>query len=132
MVKRKILIAEDDADDQQFFTDFLQLRTDVVLLPIVENGEELLKALNNLSYENDLPHYIILDQNMPRKNGLQTLQTLKADERFSHIPVMIYSTFTDENLIQCGAESGACLVFPKPLSKAGYNEMLDALFATAG
>jgi len=132
MVKRKILIAEDDADDQQFFSDFLQLRTDVVLLPIVENGEELLKALNNLSCENDLPHYIILDQNMPRKNGLQTLQTLKDDERFSHIPVMIYSTFTDENLIQCGTESGACLVFPKPVSKEGYNKMLDALFATAG
>lgn len=39
MIKRRILLAEDDEDEQQLFTDFLKTRKDIFLMPIVENGE---------------------------------------------------------------------------------------------
>ena len=47
MLKRKILLAEDDADDQQFFNEFLQNRDDITLLPVADNGEVLFEISND-------------------------------------------------------------------------------------
>lgn len=127
MLKRKVLLAEDDADDQRFFSEFLEDRDDIILLPIADNGEILFEILQHIDGTN-LPDLIILDQNMPKRNGLQTLRLLKADSRYAHIPVSIYSTYTDEELIKKGFESGAFQVVSKPISKEGYHQMMNSLF----
>ena len=124
MIKRKVLLAEDDLDDQIIFTDFLKGRSDLHLLKPVDNGEALLERLF-ANRENELPDIIILDQNMPRRNGLQTLQQLKQDERFANIPVVIYSTYIDQMLTNAALELGAYKVATKPVSKQGYNKMMD-------
>jgi CheY-like chemotaxis protein len=62
---------------------------------------------------------------MPKKNGLQTLQLLKESERYIHIPVMIYSTYTDEQLKKNSFQLGASAVVTKPTSKEEYNKMMD-------
>ena len=105
MLKRKILLAEDDEDYKYFFMDFLQSRSDIILMPIVENGIALVELLEKLNTDDELPDFIILDQNMPKRNGLQTLQILKKQSRYAHIPVMIYSTYTDDQLIKKGKHS---------------------------
>lgn len=128
MLKRKVLLAEDDEDDQRFFNEFLEHRKDIVLMPIANNGEILFEMLEELAKDTDLPDLIILDQNMPKANGLQALRLLKADSRYAHIPVSIYSTYTDETLIKNGLEAGACFVVSKPVSKEGYLQMMDRLF----
>jgi CheY-like chemotaxis protein len=124
MVKRSILLAEDDVDDQNIFRDFLKDRPDLHLLTPVENGEALMETLLSKDDEK-LPDIIILDQNMPKRNGLQTLQQLKQDERFANIPVVIYSTYTDQMLTKAALELGAYKVAAKPVSRAGYNEMMN-------
>ena len=123
----KILLAEDDHDDQKLFREFLEDRTDIHILPIVENGEELLESLKLISTTSELPGLIILDQNMPKLNGLQTLKELKNSEIYAHIPVMVYSTYTDAHLVNSCAAEGACAVISKPISKDGYHEMMDDL-----
>jgi CheY-like chemotaxis protein len=123
----KILLAEDDGDDQKLFIDFLQHRIDIEIMPIVENGVELVKKLDGITDPEALPHLVILDQNMPKQNGFQTLKILKSSSLYSHIPVMVYSTYTDQNLIKTCNEHGACAVVTKPISKEGYNEMMDEL-----
>ena len=128
MLKRKILLAEDDEDDQHFFIDFLKSRDDIILMPIVENGIALFELLEKINKDEELPDYIILDQNMPKKNGLQTLQNLKNESRYAHIPVMIYSTYTDDQLIKKGTELGACMIMAKPLTKEGYDQLVNAFF----
>ena len=128
MLKRKVLLAEDDADDRQFFNEFLENRDDIILLPIADNGEVLFEILQHITKITDLPDLIILDQNMPKTNGLQALRLLKADGRYAHIPVSIYSTYTDEELIKKGFESGAFQVVSKPISKEGYHQMMDSFF----
>lgn len=129
MTVSRILLAEDDADDKALFCDFLSHRNDIELLPIAENGVELIEALYNTTDE-DLPHVIILDQNMPKRNGLQTLAKLKEDDRFLHLPVVIYSTYTDDQLINSSNAAGAALVMAKPTSKQGYEEMIDVILQT--
>ena len=127
MVK-KILLAEDDADDQKIFETFLAHRTDINILPPAENGEEVFRLIE----EGHVPDLIILDQNMPRKNGLQTLQTLKEMPAYTHIPVIIYSTYADSNLIQKSLSLGAAEVWSKPITQEGYNQMIDAVLKFIG
>jgi DNA-binding NarL/FixJ family response regulator len=123
----KILLAEDDGDDKNFFYDFLKHRHTLELMPAKDNGEELINYLQNVTDEALLPDAVILDQNMPKCNGLDTLSRLKADERFRHIPVMIYSTFIDNQLRERAMQAGAILVASKPSSQEGYNSMIDEL-----
>ncbi|CAN5632473.1 response regulator [soil metagenome] len=124
LIRKKVLLAEDDYDDRIFFLEHLGERTDVELMPIAENGVEVLKYLNTLK-SNDFPDLIILDQNMPMKNGIQTLEELKSIEAFASIPVVIYSTYADSHLIETCMNKGAETVVTKPLAKKEYEDMMD-------
>jgi CheY-like chemotaxis protein len=126
-VTRKILLAEDDPDDREMFALFTKERADVILLSIAENGVELIEFLMDIDTSKYLPDIIILDQNMPKQNGLQTLQILKRTPRYYNIPVFIYSTYADESLAQSGARAGAMGLFAKPYTIEGYHKMLDKI-----
>ncbi len=123
----RILLAEDDADDQGFFHEFVRNRNGIKLLPIVENGEEVFEYLDACGDATQLPDAIILDQNMPKRNGLQTLQLLKTSERYGAIPVMMYSTYADEGLVRDSTAAGAAAVLYKPVDAEGYNKLLDVV-----
>lgn len=129
MKRKKVLLAEDDLDDQQLFYDFLNHRTDIHLLPMVENGVELFHTLNMIAYDDGLPQIIVLDHNMPKRNGFQTLELLKATPRFQHIPVMIYSTYIDQQLTDACYKKGASTVMTKPITKEDYNKMVEAFLS---
>ena len=125
MSPKRILLAEDDIDDQKLFYDFLRHREDIVLMPVAENGVHLFDSLEKITSSDDLPDLIILDQNMPKRSGLQTLQLLKDTIRYAHIPVIVYSTYTDQQLIKISSEMGAFSVASKPVTKDGYDEMIN-------
>ena len=127
MPPKKILLAEDDQDDRYLFEDYLSIREDILLLPIAQNGVEVRDFMEKNSSSNKLPDIIILDQNMPMQNGIQTLVSLKEDKRYLHIPIIIYSTYADHQLVKNCTSRGAAMVISKPLSKAGYQEMMNEI-----
>jgi CheY-like chemotaxis protein len=123
-IPKKILLAEDDPDDRGFFFEFLEHRRDLLLLPPVENGEEVFQFLEK-AQNGSFPDLIILDQNMPKCNGLQTLAILKNNNHYENIPVFVYSTYTDDYLVQRSMQLGARSVLEKPFSPEGYQKMID-------
>lgn len=125
MLKKRLLLADDDIDDRSFFYDFFEDRHDIELMPAAENGLEVIDILNAVQNDSDLPHLIVLDQNMPKMNGKQTLDFLKSNERYSEIPIIIYSTYSNKQLIEECSQSGALLVAPKPTTYAGYQQMIN-------
>ena len=127
MHKKTLLLAEDDEDDRMLFSDFLQDRSDFVLLHSCENGMEVIEYLDSIKDAEDFPSLVVLDQNMPKMNGSQTLQSLKNNERYSNIPVAVYTTYTDKRLIDECYQSGALTVVSKPISPSGYHVMMDEL-----
>jgi CheY-like chemotaxis protein len=89
---KKILLVDDDVEDRDIIKDALgDLGYDSVI-HFEENGENALSFLESAFVSGNLPNMVILDLNMPRMNGTQTLRRLKDDERFRNIPVIIYST----------------------------------------
>jgi CheY-like chemotaxis protein len=101
----KILLAEDDYDDKNLFHEYLDNRKEIVILPIVETGKELFECLSKMK-PTDFPDWIILDQNLPIKSGLEILDQLKSNATYCNIPVIIYSTYTDNHLINEGKLGG--------------------------
>jgi len=88
----KILVADDDADDRAILQDaMIELHASQVLC-FAQNGEEALRLLGSDFNANYKPALIILDLNMPKLNGTETLRRIKSDERFNSVPVIIYST----------------------------------------
>lgn len=128
MSVKQILLAEDDKDDRYFFFEFLKDRTDFTLiLPVAENGIEILEMLQNS--QAPLPDIIILDQNMPKQNGLQTLDILKNNDRYQHIPVILYSTYASESLSEQSLKAGASKVLSKPSTVEGYHKMMNDILS---
>lgn len=92
MAHKKILLADDDADDRTIIADAIRVLSNEEVMCFAENGEEAIKVLTG-NYENgELPCLIVLDLNMPKMNGTETLRQIKNDIRFKDIPVIIYST----------------------------------------
>lgn len=95
--KKVILMADDDPDDQLLAKDALtecQLDAD---LHCVSDGEELLNYLHRRGRFTDaekypLPHLILLDLNMPRKDGREALTEIKAHPDWRRIPVVVFTT----------------------------------------
>ncbi|MFC5411640.1 response regulator [Larkinella bovis] len=129
LTRKKILLADDDRDDIQFFIDFLGNRRDINVLACVSNGVEVLAYLNQVTRLEEWPDVIILDQNMPRKTGTETLELIQSKNWLAPASCVIYSTHIGPELIQEGKQLGAKLVKAKPVSEEGYNEMMDEILA---
>ena len=125
MRKVKVILVDDDADDRYLFDIFFADRPDLLLLPNVCDGIQLLDYLARLENSSEYPDLIVLDQNMPRMTGTQTLKVLKSHSQYKDIATVIYSTYTDQNLILEGTLLGAKSISSKPMDKEWYFKMMD-------
>lgn len=126
MIKKRVLLAEDDADDRLIFTEFFtELCKDTLLLESVEDGLEAIKLLKNTSEDSHLPSLIVLDLNMPKMNGRETLSYLKSSVRYRNIPVIVYSTHHEISVTKEFEKLGASMVMAKPDSYDGFKHMIQ-------
>jgi len=122
----KVILADDDKDDQQLFEEALN-HTDVpTQLTTADNGQELMDNLHDTTIPN--PDIIFLDINMPVKNGKECLKEIKADEELKDIPTVIYSTSDNEKDINETYSEGANLYVPKPTSFSKIILILKHIF----
>ena len=84
-----VLLVDDDKDDQEIFQEAVSMIDPEINCLLANDGAQGLSQLETLT---SLPNYIFLDVNMPRMDGKEFLKLVKADSRFSSIPVVIYST----------------------------------------
>jgi CheY-like chemotaxis protein len=86
-----IVIVDDDADDREILRDAFDSAADGQKYSFMENGDALMEFLEGHK-ENGLPSLILLDLNMPGKDGREALKEIKTDRRFSHIPTIVFTT----------------------------------------
>jgi CheY-like chemotaxis protein len=121
---KKILLVDDDADDRQIFEELLHELDPDSIVNNAENGLEMVDMLNNAT-DDDLPGLIILDQNMPRMTGKESLVFLKGEPRYKDIPTIVYSTYQVRDFYQECLEMGAQDVVAKPDTMQAYREMIE-------
>ncbi|NML22489.1 response regulator [Pseudoflavitalea sp. G-6-1-2] len=120
MQKRFILIAEDDADDRFLLQTAFEENGLTDPLEFVENGIELMeyldKVLQNKTLDMNYPGFILLDLNLPKKDGREVLKEIKQHPELRKIPVVVFTTAKNENEIKRCYEAGANSYVVKPVS----------------
>ncbi len=127
-----ILIAEDDAEDRMLTTEAMNESRLVNRIDFVEDGEELMDYLNNIGKYSDsknypLPGLILLDLNMPRKDGREALREIKSSPHLKKIPVIILTTSKAEEDIIRTYDLGVNSFITKPVTFNGMVNVMQAI-----
>ncbi|MES2648709.1 MAG: response regulator [Bacteroidota bacterium] len=119
-------MVDDDIDDQEIFSIALNEIEHKVDCVFANDGMEAIQKLEtDPMFE---PDYIFLDLNMPRMNGKQCLSEIKKIKRLSNIPVIIYSTSSENKSITEVKKIGATAYITKPSSIPELAQKLTEFF----
>ena len=126
-----ILMADDDADDRMLTKDALEESRVLNELRFVQDGEELMDYLHRRGKYADAesspkPGLILLDLNMPKKDGREALKEIKADPNLRRIPVVIITTSKAEEDIFRSYDFGASSFITKPVT---FDRLVDLMKA---
>ena len=119
-----ILYIDDDSDDCLFLKSSLEDTGHHTNLVCASDGEEAVRYLNSVS-PSLLPDLIVLDLNMPRWDGRQTLSYLKSQPHLASIPVVVLSTSESNMEKDACAKLGAASYFKKPFHYDGYKSIVN-------
>jgi len=127
-----ILMADDDADDCLLVQDALRELNHDCRLRFARDGEELLDYLYRRgefvgNADAPRPDLILLDWKMPRKDGREALQEIKAAPELKSIPVVVLTTSTSEDDVRYAYDSGVNSYLAKPVTFRALVEMMDTL-----
>jgi len=127
-----ILMADDDEDDRLLTLDALKESRVLNNLFCVEDGVELLEFLRREGKYSDpkdspRPSLILLDLNMPRMDGREALQEIKADPALRGIPVVILTTSKEEEDMLRGYDLGCASYITKPVNFEGLVDLMRTL-----
>ena len=124
----EILLVEDSPSDADLTLEALAAGKIRNHLSIMRDGEQALEFLHHQGRYADAPRpdLILLDLNLPRKDGREVLTELKADDDLKTIPVVVLTTSTSEMDVQAMYELHANCYIVKPVD---FNKFLDAVKA---
>ncbi|WP_020606601.1 response regulator [Spirosoma spitsbergense] len=126
-----ILIADDDTDDRLFIEKAFRQNGYTQAITFVEDGEELMEYLYRYGRYNEQnapwPNLLILDLNMPRKNGFQALGEIKDDPKLRRLPVVVMTTSSADEDVLKTYNLGVNSFVTKPFNFNRLVEMVDAL-----
>lgn len=127
-----ILLADDDPDDRKLTQDAFVENRLVNVLNCVEDGEELMEYLRRQGRYVDqkdapLPGLILLDLNMPRKDGREALKEIKADPELRRIPIVVLTTSKAEEDILRTYDLGVNSYVTKPVTFKSLVELVKVL-----
>jgi len=127
-----ILVADDDADDRLLIKEAFEEARLLNPIHFVEDGEDLLdylkrkKKYSNL-VDTPLPGLILLDLNMPRKNGFEALKEIKSDEELKQIPIVVFTTSKIEEDIYSSYNLGVNSFITKPVTFQSLVSVMETL-----
>ena len=119
------LLADDDEDDTELFGEALSAIEPPVNFYHVETGQAVFQFLSN--GQNKKPNIIFLDINMPEMSGWQCLSKLKNHIEYKDIPVIMYSTSSNQREKEIAFELGAWGFFTKPSDLKMLLKVLDSI-----
>ncbi len=107
-----ILLADDDADDREFFSEAILELKIASAVSLFKDGKELMDYLVDQDSIN--PNILFLDLNMPCKTGIECLKEIREKRAFDNLSIAIYSTSSSERDIEETFNSGANIYIKKP------------------
>jgi CheY-like chemotaxis protein len=122
MKKITIFYVDDDQDDLDYFESAVSSIEKDVELYTHNHPEALLSALHNPPPH---PHLLFVDLNMPGINGFEILENVRNSPKHQSLPVVIFSTSTDKNVIEKSKRLGASYYLPKPTNYSKLKQSIE-------
>ena len=124
-----ILLVEDNPDDIQLTKKALNENKSIHKLYVTKDGVETMAFLNRVGKFQDAPKpdIILLDLNLPKKNGREILAEIKNDPKLLHIPVVVLTISTDEKDIFSSYSSYANCYLTKPIEFEKFFDIIKMI-----
>lgn len=123
-VKHTIFIVDDDADDRDAIMDAFMHNKPESDFGLMSSGDELLKKLRSAGH---YPSLILLDLNMPGKDGKAVLEEIKTDKELRHIPVIVLTTSASVKEKSAAYKLGANCFVTKPDTFTQFIKITDSI-----
>lgn len=124
-----ILLVDDDAGDCRLVQESLRDSKRISKVNVVNDGDEAIAYLKGKGEHKKAsrPDLVLLDLNMPKKDGFETLKDIRADRELSDLPVIILTTSTDERDVQKSYKLHASCFVSKPTKLDDFNRVLHEI-----
>lgn len=125
----RVLMIEDNPGDSDMIRERLQTSRLWIELMVLEDGESASRYLARERPWTDAPRpdLILLDLNLPRRNGWELLAQIKTDDGLRHIPVVVLTSSDVERDIALSYEHGANAYITKPVDFEGFVRVVNAV-----
>jgi CheY-like chemotaxis protein len=120
--KRLIVLIDDDADEHYLLSKLIEIHHPDLKIVAIEDSSVTLSRLDLLD---SLPSFILLDLYMPKKNGFEVLQELRAITRYNQLPIIVCSNSSNPDDEARCKELGASLFTQKPSSYKDLSIILN-------
>jgi two-component system response regulator len=129
MAEKTILLVEDNPDDAELTLMALTRITGVNNIIVAHDSVEVLQYLTqpDANRPDLLPTVIFLDLKMPKINGIEVLQRLRATERTRYVPVVMLTSSDEQQDILGAYTAGANSYIRKPVDSRRFNEVLEKI-----
>jgi two-component system, chemotaxis family, response regulator Rcp1 len=127
MSARSILLVEDNAGDVRLTREALREADVSVELTAVADGEQALAFLRGEGAGTRRPDLILLDLNLPKKNGLEVLEEIKRDPELRRTPVIMLTTSSSTRDIAACYDRGVNCYVVKPLDLDDFTRLVQAI-----
>lgn len=125
----QILLVEDNPGDLDLMLEALEESKLIINLTVAKDGEEAMEVLNRQGDHRNapVPDIILLDLNLPKKDGREVLAEIKASEQLHRIPVVILTTSSAESDILKAYDLNANCYITKPVGLQQFLEVVRSI-----
>lgn len=119
-----ILLVEDNEGDILLTTEALQESKIVNKVTVLKDGKMAIDFFKNIKNKEDVPDLVLLDINLPKKNGLEVLHYIKSSEKYKQVPVIMLTTSSSESDILNSYKNYVNCYITKPIDA---NDFINAV-----
>lgn len=123
-----ILCVDDDEDDHFFIKEIIQSQGHSFEIREARNGLDALNYLQDGLKKDELPCLVIMDMNMPRMDGKQTISKIKEDEQLAKVPIVVFTTSSNADHQKYFEEQGIKFI-TKPFDYKVFTKEIINLLA---
>lgn len=125
----RVLLVEDDEGDVELTREMMDYSKLKITLDVAMDGVEAMELLEERKSDSPsrLPDLILLDLNMPRKDGRETLEEMKDDPVLSRIPVVVLTTSSADEDIASSYTHGASCYVKKPVGLEEFAKVVESI-----
>jgi CheY-like chemotaxis protein len=123
----QIALVEDNPGDVQLIKEIFSTLTDHADFKLFSDGQQAIDYMSQID-EHAVPHLIILDLNLPKRNGKEVLEVIKQNPRLKTIPVIMFSSSEAVNDIEKSYELQANCYIVKPFDFEEFNDVIQEIW----